>query len=309
MRIGPFEINEPVPELSNTIAIAMLRPWIDVGRVGTLALRKLENHFGAKELGRLARPGNFFDFTRYRPRMGFAAGERTFTVPNTVVNYINDEALGRPLLLLHIREPHALGEDYADGIAELLAHFRVTEYCRIGGMYDSVPHTRPLIVTGTLTEPQYELAGDLVTSRKSTYQGPTSIVNQVAEEMRSKGADVTSLMVHVPQYARLDDDRMGAARLLECLSAIYGLPDELADSTQGRRQYLEIGQAAENNADVNTLISQLESYYDRTHAGQTTDGATEDEEQANLPPEVEKFLTQLGSRFDESEGDGIPDEE
>jgi hypothetical protein len=134
-------------------------------------------------------------------------------------------------------------------------------------------------------------------------------VNQVAEEMRSKGADVTSLMVHVPQYARLDDDRMGAARLLECLSAIYGLPDELADSTQGRRQYLEIGQAAENNADVNTLISQLESYYDRTHAGQTTDGATEDEEQANLPPEVEKFLTQLGSRFDESEGDGIPDEE
>jgi hypothetical protein len=305
MRIGPFEITDPAPELSNTIAIAMLRPWIDVGRVGTLALRKVENHFGAKELGRLARPGNFFDFTRYRPRMGFAAGERTFTIPNTVVNLIDDEALGRPMLLLHIREPHALGEDYADGIAELLTHFQVTEYCRIGGMYDSVPHTRPLIVTGTLTEQQYELAGPLVTSRKSTYQGPTSIVNRVAEEMRLAGADVASLMVHVPQYARLDDDRMGATRLLQCLCAIYGLPDELADSTQGKRQYTEIGRAAENNPDVKTLIGQLESYYDRTHG----DSAAEPGAQAKLPPEVEKFLTQLGSRFDESESDSVPDED
>jgi hypothetical protein len=305
MRIGPFEIADPAPELSNTIAIAMLRPWIDVGRVGTLALRKLENHFGAKELGRLARPGNFFDFTRYRPRMGFSAGERTFTVPNTVVNLIDDEALGRPMLLLHIREPHALGEDYADGIAELLAHFQVTEYCRVGGMYDSVPHTRPLIVTGTLTEQQYELTGPLVTSRKSNYQGPTSIVNRVAEEMRLKGADVTSLMVHVPQYARLDDDRMGAARLLECLCAIYGLPRELADTTEGKRQYAEIGRAAENNPDIKTLIGQLESYYDRTHGDQVT----EDAAQAKLPLEVERFLTQLGSRFDESESDGVPDEE
>ena len=305
MRIGPFDIADPAPELSNTIAIAMLRPWIDVGRVGTLALRKMENHFGAKELGRLARPGNFFDFTRYRPRMGFSAEERTFTVPNTVVNYIETEELDRPLLFLHTREPHALGEDYADGIAELLSHFQVTEYCRIGGMYDSVPHTRPLVVTGTLTEQQYERVGPLVTSRKSNYQGPTSIVNQVAEVMRHNGADVTSLMVHVPQYARLDDDRMGAARLLECLCAIYGLPGELADTTQGRRQYLEIGRAAESNSEVKTLISQLESYYDRTHG----ERATETEAAANLPPDVERFLSQLGSRFDESESDGVPDED
>ena len=50
MKIGGFEIIEPVPELRNTYAISMLRPWIDVGRVGTIALKSLENHFGAKEL-------------------------------------------------------------------------------------------------------------------------------------------------------------------------------------------------------------------------------------------------------------------
>lgn len=305
MQIGPFTLPDPVPELQNVLAVAMLRPWIDVGRVGTLTLRKLENHYGARELARLARPGAFFDFTRYRPRMGLSEGKRTFTVPNTVVNYAEAGDLDRPMLFLHIREPHAFGEDYADGIVELLTRFQVTEYCRVGGMYDSVPHTRPLVVTGTLQEEQYALAGSLVTSRHSTYQGPTSIVNLVADEMRSRGATVTSLMVHVPQYARLEDDRMGAARLLQCLCAIHGLPPELADPAQGERQYLEIGRAVEGNLEVKMLIDQLEVYYDRAHAG----GRTTERQEVELPPRVADFLAQLGSRFDESEGDGVPDDE
>ena len=74
MRVGEFELVDPVPEMNNTVAIGMLRPWVDVGRVGTLSLRKLEQYLGAKELGRLAKPGKFFDFTRYRPRMRITNG-------------------------------------------------------------------------------------------------------------------------------------------------------------------------------------------------------------------------------------------
>ena len=50
MRVGEFELVDPVPEMNNTVAIGMLRPWVDVGRVGTLSLRKLEQYLGAKEL-------------------------------------------------------------------------------------------------------------------------------------------------------------------------------------------------------------------------------------------------------------------
>jgi hypothetical protein len=48
MRVGEFELVDPVPEMNNTVAIGMLRPWVDVGRVGTLSLRKLEQYLGAK---------------------------------------------------------------------------------------------------------------------------------------------------------------------------------------------------------------------------------------------------------------------
>ena len=66
MRIGAFEIDEPLPELREPHALVTLRPWVDVGRVGRQTLIRLERHLDAQEIGKLARPGNFYDFTRYR---------------------------------------------------------------------------------------------------------------------------------------------------------------------------------------------------------------------------------------------------
>src|SRR5919199_5435574 len=147
MKIGAFDIAEPVPELREPHALVMIRPWVDVGSVGSLTLRQLERHFGAQPLGKLARPGTFFDFTRYRPTVRFVDGQRVTTSPNTFINYAQPEN-GPDLLFLHLLEPHAMAEDYVDSLVALLEHFKVSVYCRIGAMYDSVPHTRPIIITG-----------------------------------------------------------------------------------------------------------------------------------------------------------------
>ena len=53
MQIGAFELNEPLPELRDPHVFAMVRPWVDVGSVGTLTLNRLERFMGSKELGRL----------------------------------------------------------------------------------------------------------------------------------------------------------------------------------------------------------------------------------------------------------------
>ena len=302
MRVGPFKIAEPVPELNDTCAIAMLRPWIDVGKVGTLALARLEQHLGAKELGRIARPGTFFDFTRYRPRMRLVEGRNIFTTPNSIVNHARYEAGGRDYMFLHLREPHAMGEDYADAMVALLKHFNVSEYCRVGGMYDSVPHTRPLMVTGTLSEEQANRASGLVTTRRIPYQGPTSIVNLITEAMVQAEIVTSSLMVHLPQYFQLDEDYMGTSRLLEVLSAVYGFPRSLADPSRGKAQYMEIGRAVGQNDEVASLIQQLETYYDRLLVGSQPD------EEESLSPDVEKFLREMGERLDIGK-DGQDDEE
>ena len=38
-----------------------------------------------------------------------------------------------------------MAEDYVDSIVGLLEALRRSVYCRIGAMYDSVPHTRPIV--------------------------------------------------------------------------------------------------------------------------------------------------------------------
>ena len=254
MKIGAFEIIDKLPDLKSPCAISMLRPWIDVGKVGSMALNRLENHLGAQEIGRLSKPGNFFDFTRYRPRLKLVDGERQTITPNTIINLAHDDESDRDFLFLHIREPHMSGEDYTESIVELLEHFKVNEYFRIGGMYDSVPHTRPLLVTGSLNDDQRDLARGLIVEQGSNYQGPTSIVNLVSDSLKEKGILSSSLMVHLPQYVQLEQDFMGTARLLEVLSSIFGFSESLVDVDRGKIQYSEIEGALSSNSEVKNLI-------------------------------------------------------
>ena len=91
MRIGAFEIHDPIPDLNEPYVFAILRPWIDMNNVGSLVLNGLETQFGAKELGKLARPGQFYDFTRYRPTLYFEEGIRRISIPNTTLRYARRE--------------------------------------------------------------------------------------------------------------------------------------------------------------------------------------------------------------------------
>lgn len=295
---------DPLPELRRPVAIAMLRPWIDVGRVGTLSLNIIQRHLGAREIGRLAEPGKFFDFTRYRPRMRIVDGERVFTTPNTIIHCARDESVDRDYLFLHIREPHAYGEDYCRAIFAALSHFGVREYCRVGGMYDSVPHTRPLLVTGSMSDEQAAKAAGLVSQRQSTYQGPTSIVNMVAELVTAHDIPTSSLMAHLPQYMQLDEDHMGCARIVEILAAMFDLPRSLAPRQRGIRQYEDVNKAVESNPEVRTLIGRLESYYDRVLADASLSEMEDDEDDSpNLAPGVEQFLREVTGETDEENSD------
>ena len=132
MRIGEFDIAEPVPELRDPHMLVVLRPWIDVGNVGSLSLGRIERHLRSQELGRLHRPGRFYDFTRYRPRSYLVSGKREVTIPNTIVRYANPEE-GQHLITAHLLEPHLYGEDYSEALLEIVRYFGVKQYALVGG--------------------------------------------------------------------------------------------------------------------------------------------------------------------------------
>ena len=306
MRVGAFEINEPVPELKDPHVFAMIRPWVDVGSVGTLTLNRLERFMGSKELGKLHRPGTFFDFTRYRPNMRFVDGVRQVKIPNSTIRYATAEN-GSDYLFFHLLEPHSNGEDYTDSILEVVRYFGVKRYCRVGAMYDAVPHTRPLLVTGSLGSVEQKRPVPNFKLQQSTYQGPTTIMNLLSEGIERDEIETINFMVHLPQYVQLEEDYAGTSRMIEVLSSVYeNIPPDLAPVRRGQRQYRELNSTVDRNSELKTLIQQMEQYYDSQLTAESSSAPSEQSSSSPaLSPEIEAFLSELGDRL---EGDSERDD-
>ena len=289
MRIGAFELHEPLPELREPHLLTVLRPWIDVGSVGTLGLGTLEAHFGANELGRLYRPGEFYDYTRYRPTIFRREGEREVVVPNSVLNWAKGKG-DHDWLFLHLLEPHIKGEELMESVVEVMEHLGVRRYALVGAMYGSSPHTRPLLASGTISEPEAQERLEQVGLRSSNYEGPTSIIAMATEEARRRGVQVLSVLVQLPPYARLEEDHKGQEALLRYLGALYDWDLNLNEiATAGDSQYEELDRATQADRQMRGIVRRLEDAYD-------SDMATPPEqrgESADLPPVVQDFLRDL----------------
>jgi hypothetical protein len=260
VKIGAFEVNAPIPELNEPIAFAVLRPWIDVNNVGTLVLNELEARFEGNELASFSKPGEFFDFTRYRPTIHLEEGIRRVTVPNVTVRYARRQGES-DFLLLHLLEPHARSEAYLDSIMKLLKACKAKKYVLLGSMYDVVPHTRPLIVNGsaeTRARGELKRSGALT----SSYEGPTSIVVLVSQRAAAADIETLTFIVSLPQYVALEEDYLGKVRLMEVLNVLYDIPIDSRDFEKALEQRALVNQRVESTPELNALIPQLENMYE-----------------------------------------------
>ncbi len=286
MRIGAFELNEPIPELNEPYVFTILRPWIDVNHVGSLILNGLETQFEAKELARLAKPGNFFDFTRYRPNLYYEEDIRRIYIPNVTLSYAKREG-ENDLLFLHLLEPHALAEVYVDSVLRLLKILKVKKYCLLGSMYDVVPHTRPFIVNGGAIGKDTELDLKRSEAQPSHYQGPTSITTLIMQRAPEFGMETIWFIVSLPQYVALEEDYLGKVRLMEILNLLYHIPIDKKDFERAAEQRNLINQRVERTPELRNILPQLETLYEIRIKGK------EGERMPKLSPEVEEMLWKI----------------
>ena len=285
MKIGAFTISGPLPELHEPHAIAMVGPWTDAGRVATLALEDIERQFDAQEFARIADPGSFYDFTRYRPMVHLRDGVRELTVPNTVVSFAH-RADGTDLIFVKILEPHMRGETYVEAVTSLLVALGVKRYVWIGSMYDMVPHTRSLLVSGGAMGTAAEKDVLRLRILPTDYVGPSSITFQIVQGAPARGIDAMWSIVHLPQYVQVDEDYVGKVRLMELLRDLYGSSVDDADRERARDQLETINEAMRESTDLVSVVFQFEKYY-QSKLDKGTQGLT------SLPPDVEDFLSEL----------------
>jgi hypothetical protein len=286
VRIGAFEVKEPIPELNEPYLFAILWPWIDVNNVGTLVLNQLETQYGAKELARLAKPGHFFDFTRYRPTLYYEEGIRQVSIPNMTLRYAKREG-GNDLLFLHLLEPHALSEVYVDSVLKLLKTLNVKKYILLGSMYDAVPHTRPLIINGGAIGRETQLDLKRSEAQPSYYQGPTSITTLITQRAPEFGTETIWFIVSLPQYVILEEDYIGKMRLMEILNLLYNIPIDKKDFEKATEQRNIINQKVEKTPELKNILPQLETLHEVRIKRE------EGEKRPKLSPEIEEILWKI----------------
>ena len=295
-RIGAFEIQEPLPTPERSRLLLSIRPWIDAGSVGTLALSFLEERWSAREIGQLARPGEFYDLTRYRPMIRHRDGGRQVIVPNTTVHYAQDER-GQDWITLHALEPHNRSEDYLDSLVELIQRLNVREYIMVGSMYGPVPHTRPAVVTGTAQGDSLRARMQGFGVNASTYEGPTTMLATLADRLREGGAETASMLAQLPAYAQLDPDHHGRYGLLQKLDSIFELGLSLdALRSEGERQYAAINGSLAQNPSLANWVKEMEATYDGPSGSE--EGPKSGSSEPKLSPELEQFLKEMEQRWE-----------
>ena len=309
MKIGDFEIDMPDPPLHDPHCIAILKPWINVGNVGKIVLGRLGKMYGAEQIGQLDRPGKFYDFTRYRPEIRLTDGVRSVRVPNTKISFARRPS-SNDIVLLELLEPHAFAEDFNDSVIELLKALNVTRYLQLGGMYDSVPHSRQLPVTGSARG--WEILPELgdVKLGGSRYQGPTSMTSQISERIRTDmRLETLSLMVHLPLYLKLDDDYAGSARILKILSELYGFSPLLPEIDMGAKQYDQVTPAMIDNPALKDMVERFERESDNDISGEsdssTSGPDSSSDTEVMLSPEIEQFLNDISQSDSNSRSDDL----
>jgi predicted ATP-grasp superfamily ATP-dependent carboligase len=289
-----FELTETLPEIQSPRLLMALQPWIDIGSVGTMTLAFLEQQWQAEEIGKLHRPGKFYDFSRYRPMLFRREGERHVAVPNTFLRYARSPT-GDEWLFIHALEPHSHGEDYVDAVFALLRRFRVRQYTLIGSMYAPIPHTRDPIASGGAASE--DLRGRLLGAgvRESNYEGPTTILATLPQMAAAESIETASIIVQLPAYIQLERDYCGVETLLNLLSRAYSLELDLRSvQEEGERQRAATRSSVADNPQLQSMVAELERAYDAERAPPATDEA----DAAPLSPELEGFLKDVQTRLD-----------
>jgi predicted ATP-grasp superfamily ATP-dependent carboligase len=290
MKLGIFDVIDPLPILKNPHAIAVLRPWTDAGNSVTLAVSWLESHLSAEQLGKISRPGNFFDFTKYRPVTRYNNGNREIIIPNTIVTSAKQEK-GPDLVFINMLEPNIFAEEYIDSVVKLLETLEIQRYCLLGSMYDMVPHTRPLMVTGSAfgKDASEDLTKAGISS--SAYEGPTTICSLISQGAAKLGIETMSIMVRLPQYTQLEKDYTGQVRLLEVIRSLYGFPIDNAIVRRAEQQIKDIDIEVNRNRKMKEVVAHLETYYDAQSV------TRQKKETPKLSPDIENFLKEMENRF------------
>jgi proteasome assembly chaperone (PAC2) family protein len=267
--------------------------WPDAAESATNTIKYLMRRLQAKKFAEID-PEDFFVFTQERPRSSRTRdGRRRIHWPANEFYHWSGQGAGRQTSLMFLIgvEPNLRWRTFSSIIADLAQEHGVKNVIHVGALLDAVPHTRPVRLTGSSTQPDLQKALDSASVGSSNYQGPTGISTAVMDACTKQGMGYASLWGNTPHYLQAAPNYRISYTLAKSLVSLLDLPIDLTELSAAADAFdSEVGTAVSQDEQLTEYIKKLEDRYDESVS------SSDMPEPADVVLELEQFLrSQRGS--------------
>ncbi|MFI5099511.1 MAG: PAC2 family protein [Actinomycetes bacterium] len=251
---------EAIPELTDPVLIAAFEGWNDAADSATEAVEHLEEVWDAEPVAELD-PEDYYDFQVNRPQVSVSEdGSREITWPTTRVSVARGVVPGRDVVLVRGIEPSMRWRSYCKELLGLTTDLGVELVVTLGALLADTPHTRPIPVSGTVSDPELATAMDLETSR---YEGPTGIVGVLQAACGGIGLPAVSIWAAVPHYVAQPPCPKATLALLRKVEDLLDLTVPLGDLPEEARAWERgVDELAAEDEEIADYVRTLEQARD-----------------------------------------------
>ena len=251
---------EDAPELIDPIVIAGFEGWNDAAEAASSAMDHLMRVWDARPVGAVD-PEDFYDFQVNRPMVATDDnGHRRLSWPSTQIAVASPPDLDRDVILVRGIEPNMRWRQF---VAEVLAacdELGGQLVVTLGALLADTPHTRPIPVSGSATEPDLV---DRLKLEQSTYEGPTGIVGVLQDACVKLDIPAVSYWAAVPHYVAQPPCPKATMALLGQLEDLLEASIPLLDLPEEARAWERgVDELAEEDEDVADYVRALEETRD-----------------------------------------------
>jgi proteasome assembly chaperone (PAC2) family protein len=258
---GVIEFDE-TPDLVDPVVIAAFEGWNDAADAASGAVDHLMKVWSARVVGEVD-PEEYYDFQVNRPYVGGDEhGMRRISWPTTKIAVASPPELDHDVVLIRGLEPNMRWKQFC---AELLAAVEELEgalVVTLGALLADSPHTRPIPVSGTSTEPEIV---DRLKLEMSSYEGPTGIVGVFQDACVQVDMPAVSYWAAVPHYVAQPPCPKATLALVNRLEELLEVSIPLGDLPEDARAWERgVNELAEEDEDVAEYVRALEEARDTT---------------------------------------------
>ena len=265
--------------------IIVFSGWADAAEGATSAVKFLQRKLSAKKFADID-PEEFYDFSQTRPYSSRTRdGRRRIHWPANDFSYLTEPSAGPGIMVFSGVEPNLKWRTFSKTVAKVARDQGVTSVIHIGALLDAVPHTRPIKLSGTASQPRLSEFLESQGIRASNYQGPTGISSAVMEACTNEGMEYTSIWGHTSHYLQAAPNHQVGSTLLQILLKLLDLPLDLTELQSAASNFNdEVAKAVAKDEQISSYVTKLEGQYDEAVA------AIEIPDPADLVRDLEQFL-------------------